>query len=239
MADALAEVIQLGVTEMHAILSDACDRAACERLLRETKGDVSAALNRFFDAGSGGGPEAPFNPWSVAPPNAEAQSGPPAGASEAAAAAAAVAEPPSDGSWGTRRWPRLLGQAQVSGICLGSLKQGELREWEPLVLQLCRQPPKAKAKVKPLKGGGKAAVKGGKASATRPLPFGHAAEAAAILRFAPAAEPTRQLGRLPASLTECLAPLLDEGKVERALALALALTLTLTLSLTLTRSSCS
>ena len=66
MADALAEVIQLGVTEMHAILSDACDRAACERLLRETKGDVSAALNRFFDGGSGGGPEAPFNPWSVA-----------------------------------------------------------------------------------------------------------------------------------------------------------------------------
>ena len=119
MADALAEVIQLGVTEMQAILSDACDRAACERLLRETKGDVSAALNRFFDGGSGGGPEAPFNPWSVGvqrpravregPPNAEAQSGPPAGASEAAAAAAAVAAPPSDGSWGTRRWPRLLG----------------------------------------------------------------------------------------------------------------------------------
>ena len=172
MADALAEVIQLGVTEMQAILSDACDREACEQLLRATKGDVSAALNRFFDGGSGGGPEAPFNPWSVAPPNAEAQSGPPAGASEAAAAAEAVAAPPSDGPWGARtcRWPRLLGQAQVSGICLGSLKQGELREWEPLVLHLCRQPPKAKAKAKALKGGGKAAVKGGKASVTRPNP---------------------------------------------------------------------
>ena len=54
----------------------------------------------------------------------------------------------------------------------------------------------------------------------RPLPFGHGAEAAAILRFAPAAEPTRQLGRLPASLTECLAPLLDDGKVELQLSCA-------------------
>ena len=218
MADAaLAEVIELGVTEMQAILGEACDRAACEQLLRETKGDVSSALNRFFDGGSGGGPAAPFNPWSVAPSNAEAQSMPP----EAVAVAAAVAAPPSDGSWGTRRWPRLLGQAQVSGICLGSLKHGELREWEPLVLQLCRQPPKAKAKAKALKGGGKAPLKGGKAAASRPLPFGQAAEAAAaILRFSPAADPTRQLGRLPSSLTDCLAPLLDEGKVELQLCCA-------------------
>ena len=218
MADAaLAEVMEMGVTEMQAILGEACDRAACEQLLRETKGDVSSALNRFFDGGSGGGPAAPFNPWLVAPSNAEAQSMPP----EAVAVAAAVAAPPSDGSWGTRRWPRLLGQAQVSGICLGSLKHGELREWEPLVLQLCRQPPKAKAKAKALKGGGKALLKGGKAAASRPLPFGQAAEAAgAILRFSPAADPTRQLGRLPSSLTDCLAPLLDEGKVELQLCCA-------------------
>ena len=199
-SDAAADdILALGLTEMQAILGDSAPRTTYERLLREAKGDVSAALNRFFDTG-GGGPPAP-SPW--CPPSIAAG---PLVSSTAGASPAPLA-PPADG------WPRLLGCTQVAGICLGSVKHGELREWEPLVLQVCRQQPKARAKAAK---GAKAAKSGKGPAKGAALPFGQAEAAATvtILRFSPAADPTRQLGRLPSSLTDCLAPLLDEDKVE-------------------------
>ena len=50
---AAADILALGLTEMQAILGDSAPRTTYERLLREAKGDVSAALNRFFDTGGG------------------------------------------------------------------------------------------------------------------------------------------------------------------------------------------
>lgn len=204
MASKLHEAIELGITEMKCVLGDV-PRSTCRAYLQETKGDVALALNRYLDRGGTACEAPPVTPaTAVSPPSSVA-----AYFDMAARAVNMRAAPvvPGELPPTSSAWPRSLGTFDAAGVCLAKLRADDLREGQRLLIK--RAQPAEKATVKGKRAGGHA-VGRGSGRAGSPFPAS-SAKVNTVVRLCK--EDATEVGRLGAELADCVAPLLDEGKL--------------------------
>ena len=113
--EAQEQIMEMGVAEMKGVLGDSVSLNILRRLLRQAKGNVSSALNTYFDGGS-------------LTPNDCGENQPASIASLSTEVPGSDANPRGNT---TSEWPKLLGTFDVLGVSLSKIRATELHAGAP------------------------------------------------------------------------------------------------------------